>query len=631
MIYKSRVPSVPSFPTTGRSSAFFFTLLLAGALLLGPGGGVQRCAAGTGFPTSAGDESTFSIGVFQLNVDPAFAYLFAPAPTYSIYYAGFSASSGILTGPFMFDGNTVIGVSAKHVRPATSFPIAAGTAAGYSPASPTYANINGYGDYALIPPPFASAPSGVDEIFTEIEQLNLTGYFVNTNVSAGCSDPRVPTITSATMGQLVSVVAGPIEIPGLPDNLRCIGMVQQITNGATDDFSAQSFFDIFVQVTLPGMPGTASYTDFPLVGGVPEAVLYNDASDPLLIENLDVSNLPPTVTYVHGHTTAEPVKFLTSNPPYWSADEVLGYLTLAGHGVFTNVTTSKAPCAAAIAPGGLLDLTLGPMGSPLPSPPVPWLRPANTFPSSNSSYSSVVNTTVDSTTGATNVLDDTVSFSPVAGNSYTLSDLSLGSLSNAIAPPSLGNNTSYAADSVPLTFQASSSAFSDSKLHSGSASSSVTMVITNNGASGSTTLYATALQQGYWVLTVRKSGVEGLLLQLNPTNASLGQHTIAPDPRGYRVSSYFDVFLQLSDDGGNTWANANRSIRLYASMPPAAPSSLYFNQVGNNVVLQWQNAFPLQSATNLQGPFIDLPGPVTTGPYTNAFTSSQQYFRLRQY
>ena len=59
------------------------------------------------------------------------------------------------------------------------------------------------------------------------------------------------------------------------------------------------------------------------------------------------------------------------------------------------------------------------------------------------------------------------------------------------------------------------------------------------------------------------------LLAKNPTNASLGQHTIAPDPRGYRVSSYFDVSLQLSDDGGATWANANRSMRLYAGMPPA--------------------------------------------------------------
>ena len=33
----------------------------------------------------------------------------------------------------------------------------------------------------------------------------------------------------------------------------------------------------------------------------------------------------------------------TSNPPYWAADDVLGYLTLAGHGVITNIGHRDAP------------------------------------------------------------------------------------------------------------------------------------------------------------------------------------------------------------------------------------------------------------------------------------------------
>ena len=153
------------------------------------------------------------------------------------------------------------------------------------------------------------------------------------------------------------------------------------TDHGVGDFPAQSFFDVFVEVTLPPVPYTISYSDFPAGG----AVLYNDASDPLLIENLSLTELPPTVTYVHGQSTAVPIRFKNSNPPYWAAGDVLGYLTLAGHGVFTNTVTATAPCAAATAPGGLLDQTLGPVGSPNPPPPIPWLRPTNSFPTPNTS------------------------------------------------------------------------------------------------------------------------------------------------------------------------------------------------------------------------------------------------------
>ena len=51
---------------------FYFGLFLAAAALLSPGWGVQRGAAQL-FPNAAGDEPSYSIGVFQLTVDPAFA------------------------------------------------------------------------------------------------------------------------------------------------------------------------------------------------------------------------------------------------------------------------------------------------------------------------------------------------------------------------------------------------------------------------------------------------------------------------------------------------------------------------------------------------------------------------------
>ena len=51
------------------------------------------------------------------------------------------------------------------------------------------------------------------------------------------------------------VVAGPAYIPYLPQNRRSIGMVQQYLSSAPSDFPAQSFFDIYVEVTLPPVAG----------------------------------------------------------------------------------------------------------------------------------------------------------------------------------------------------------------------------------------------------------------------------------------------------------------------------------------------------------------------------------------
>ena len=142
---------------TGRSGAFFCTLLLGGAMLLGAGWGVPRCAAQS-FPTTPTDEQTFSIGVVQVVVDPSFAFLFAPAPTYAYYYPGYAGpTSGILTGPVMFDGNTIIGESTNNPISATVFPVSAGTPNQYPPNT-TYSNILGYTDYALIPSQFSSEP-----------------------------------------------------------------------------------------------------------------------------------------------------------------------------------------------------------------------------------------------------------------------------------------------------------------------------------------------------------------------------------------------------------------------------------------------------------------------------------------
>jgi hypothetical protein len=433
-------------------------------------------------------------------------------------------------------------------------------------------------------------------------------------------------------GTLVTVKAGPGAFgigPTLPMNRRSIGLVQQLTSGGPNDFPAQSFFNIYIELDLPGIQNTASYNDFPVVSGVPVAVLYNDVSDPLLIENSSLTSLPPVATYIHQQTTAVPIRFRDSNPPYWAANDVLGYLTLAGHGVFTNVVTAQAPCAAAQAPGGLLDQTLGPVGSPIPPPPIPWLQPVvPLFPATNSTYNSIVNSFTDPVSGLSSVLDATVQFT-IGTTTYFLRDLVVSNLTTVHPFPPVGS---------PLTFSQSQVVFYSLSMDgmnflpqvpASGIVGTATMTVTNEGTTGPVTNFATEFLQ----LTANGSNpfaVGGtLFLRESPTLMSKGSCTVQADPRGYRVASYFDIFLELSADGVN-WSPASNSLRLLVGMPAPTPGAVFATIKDNaHILIDWQNQFTLQSAPSVTGPWSDITGPIT-GPVTNKIALWQQYFRLRQ-
>jgi autotransporter-associated beta strand protein len=76
---------------------------------------------------------------------------------------------------------------------------------------------------------------------------------------------------------------------------------------------------------------------------------------------------------------------------------------------------------------------------------------------------------------------------------------------------------------------------------------------------------------------------------------------------------------------GRWYADAVRFI----SQPPN-PGAMTASQIDGDIILNWQGNFILQSATNVLGPYVDVLGPVVTGPYTNTMGSTQQFFRLRQ-
>ena len=48
----------------------------------------------------------------------------------------------------------------------------------------------------------------------------------------------------------------------------------------------------------------------------------------------------------------------------------------------------------------------------------------------------------------------------------------------------------------------------------------------------------------------------GVQVRESPTLASTGQMTVTPTQGGYRIDSFFDIFTELSVDGGQTWTPA---------------------------------------------------------------------------
>jgi len=65
----------------------------------------------------------------------------------------------------------------------------------------------------------------------------------------------------------------------------------------------------------------------------------------------------------------------------------------------------------------------------------------------------------------------------------------------------------------------------------------------------------------------------GVMIRESPSKASLGKHVIRTIDGGFMVSSFFDVFLEVSIDGGQTWSPALAPAHVDYSSP--APETLY--------------------------------------------------------
>lgn len=238
------------------------------------------------FP-EAGDDVAPSLGKFRIAVAPRFRPLLEGMP-------GYDPATGNLDSPVLYDGETTIGRSAPLVN--GSAEDEAGVPVGSAGV------LVSDRDFRIRPDP-ASFPDvpGAREVHTAIKRFALKG---------GVGGLPVVQVRAGT------------DFPGLP---LSAGEVRSRSSGgnAAGDLPAMSFFNIYVEVDLPPNPTQPQ--------AFPGATLHN--LKPLLLQNDAIDNLPPRVIYTHEDPLAVPILFASDNGKAWSAGEMLGHLTLAGHGV----------------------------------------------------------------------------------------------------------------------------------------------------------------------------------------------------------------------------------------------------------------------------------------------------------
>lgn len=247
-----------------------FVLLFGSFLGLGA---VQVPAAAQTFPAVCPDDDVISsLGSFIIWVEQPYRPMVSTLPGWN------TPAPNHWTSPPMQDFSTTIGHSCVHAD-------GDATDSGGTPVG-TAATMVSDSDFAFVPTVgFTEGPAGTREVHTEIWKLKLE--------EPGCGF----TLRAGTGSGVSPASFGEVE-----DN-----------NPGADDFPAESFFNVFFEL------------DIPLFGGT---TLYNQASDPLVVVDDALDQLPPRVVYIHGETPAVPIYF--KNGP--EIGKRFGFLRLAGHG-----------------------------------------------------------------------------------------------------------------------------------------------------------------------------------------------------------------------------------------------------------------------------------------------------------
>ena len=268
-------------------------------------GHLPKTAALTFNSYPAGDDLTPSLGQFQLVLDQAWVKIFdiiisnSPLGTVSSTKHIRLYHKGVITSPTLYDPSTAIGRSDSFI--VGSPPEFAGVLAGRAPGR-TYVTES----QLVVHPAWPGPPGGAHEIHTFLKSMHMTDAISGNygfSVKAGMQAPTRP------------VCAGQVE------------------GGASGDFPANSFFNVYVVVDLPSG------------GSLPPIQLVN--VDPLLVQQTNISFFPPHIVYQHENSTAVSMYFNNNciiHDPTTGQDiqvargTLFGQLTLAGHGIsFSSV------------------------------------------------------------------------------------------------------------------------------------------------------------------------------------------------------------------------------------------------------------------------------------------------------
>jgi formylglycine-generating enzyme required for sulfatase activity len=188
---------------------------------------------------------------------------------------------------------------------------------------------------------------------------------------------------------------------------------------------------------------------------------------------------------------------------------------------------------------------------------------------------------------------DSVTFTiPGTGTNITIRNFNLGNLLNPIAPPPTNGTAVYTNSGAVADFFVSDPSFGRLDWFPAQANGPIMASISHTSDTGSTSFFDTEMLQ----LDLSGASAFGpISLRESPTKQSLGRHTIQQTSQGYLISSFFDVFLELSTDGGVTWIPANQALHIQSSQP----GSLLMNCAGDKTVpcgSPW--AFDPPTATN---------------------------------
>jgi hypothetical protein len=261
-------------------------------------------------------DTEYSAGQFTLVVNPAYASYLAGALPPQLY----NASTNQLTSGFLFDPATSIARSAATTVGSTNY--VSGLPVG-SAAGPIVSN----GSIAAYPTGY-TPPLGSDMAFTQIASMDLSGQLGATGAVI------VPAAGVVGGGPSIMVTAGAAandpNLPASNGEVVSVAGMGGSSGTAANDFPARSFFDVFVDVTLPLGPGGSNQV-------FTNATVGSTTGDPLIIMNSGITSFPPVVVYTHsGNGTAVPILFQTDDTavfgPTATAGAVFGILTLAGHG-----------------------------------------------------------------------------------------------------------------------------------------------------------------------------------------------------------------------------------------------------------------------------------------------------------